>query len=217
MVLHHLAHMGMHVDIVQCQIYAGARRLLGRAITPADYHATARRMREHWAGKPSARDAVFFSLRFLALVLAKDLEDEGQRAATATATAAGGRPPSPDEYAPHNDYLLNRPWVLYFAALVVWSYGFALDGALAPAHVAQLGPLATKAEQRRDARRYMRRVGGVARPDDLERVRERNGCVGLLTFLAGQFAECRWELMHEASERLRTCVEMLLGRWGPGP
>ena len=217
-VLHHLAHMGMHVDIVQCQIFAGARRLLGRAITPADYHATARRMRAHWAGRPSARDAVFYSLRFLALVLSKDLEDE-RPAARPTASAhagAAGRPPSPDEYAPHNDYLLNRPWVLYFAALVVWSYGFALDGALGPHQRAQLGALATKAEQRRDARRYMRRVGGVARPDDLERVRDRNGCVGLLVFLAGQFAECRWELMHEASERLRTCVEMLMGRWEPG-
>lgn len=45
---------------------------------------------------------------------------------------------------------------MYMAALVVWCYGFAVDGPilLPPA-------LATAAEQRRDMLEFLRRVGGV--------------------------------------------------------
>ena len=197
-VLHHLAHMGMHVDIVQCQIFAKAKRLLGRAITPQDYNVTAKRMRTTWAPRPSARDAVFYSLKFLSQVLTPDLSPGVQIPPPLS--------PGSDEYSPRDDYLLNRPWVLYFAALVVWSYGYALDGPLA-----KMPPLETKDDQIKDMRLYMRRVGGVDAPDDLESIRDRNACAGLLAFLGARFRKCRWELMHEATTLLTNCVNMLSG------
>jgi hypothetical protein len=199
-VLHHLAHMGMHVDIVQCQIYAKAKRLLGRTITPSDYSSAVRRMREVWAPKASARDAVFYSLKFLGLVLTPDI----------STTQGVPRPPQfkmgHGEYVPRDDYLLNRPWVVYFAALVVWSYGYALDGRLK-----NVPPLDTKEEQIQDMRAFMMRVGTVNKPDDLENMKDRNCCAGMLCFLGAQFKKCRWELMHEASILLGNCVDMLRG------
>ena len=44
-VLHHLSHMAMHVDIVSCQIFAGARRLLGRTTLQSDYDIAQKRIR----------------------------------------------------------------------------------------------------------------------------------------------------------------------------
>ena len=199
-VLHHLAHMGMHVDIVQCQIFAKAKRLLGRTITPQDYTMAARRMRDNWAPRPSARDAVFYSLKFLSQVLTPDLSPGATQIPPPF-------PPDSDEYNPRDDYLLNRPWVLYFSALVVWSYGYALDGPLSN----KMPPLETKEDQIKDMRLYMRRVAGVSAPDDLENIRDRNACAGLLKFLGVQFLKCRWELMHEATVLLGNCVDMLRG------
>lgn len=200
-VLHHLAHMGMHVDIVQCQIYAKAKRLLGRTITPSDYGSTARRMREVWAPKASARDAVFYSLKFLGQVLTPDI------------TPCVQKPPpfrtGSGEYYPRDDYLLNRPWVLYFASLVIWSYGYALDG---PLGTEKFPSVETKEDQVSDMRAFMQRVGGVKKPDDLEKLEDRNHCAGMLMFLRTQFENCRWELMHEAAILLGNCVEMLRGQ-----
>lgn len=185
-VLHHLAHMASHVDIVDCQIFAGAGRLLGRSITPKDYSTAREKMTERWATKASARDATFYALKFLSQVL---LGDDGPQSA---------------EYSARDDFLLNRPWVLYFAALVVWSYGYALDGPITPSPV-----LATPADQRRDMHEFLRRVGGVREPSDLETMTGRNRCLGLLMTLRESFGNARWELLHEAANLLDSCIEKL--------
>ena len=154
----------------------------------------------HWAKKVSARDAVFYSLKFLGQVLTPDI----------VSNIGVQRPPpfkaGTGEYNARDDYLLNRPWVVYFAALVVWSYGYALDGPLTV-----VPPLETKEDQINDMRAYMKRVGGVEKPDDLVELKNRNSCAGLLCFLGSQFKKCRWELMHEASILLKNCVDMLKG------
>lgn len=181
-VLHNIAHIASHVDIVDLQIFAGAGRLMGRSITARDY-STAREKTERWATKASARDATFYALRFLSACFLKM--------------------PSVD-YDARDDYLLNRPWVIYFAALTVWTYGFALDGPL------QVPPvLATRAEQRHDMQTYLRRVAGVREPNELEGMKGRNECLGLLIILRDSFANTRWELLGEASRLLDSCIAKL--------
>ena len=196
-VLHNLAHMAMHVDIVQCQIFAKATRLLGRTITPSDYNSAQRKIRDIWAPKASARDATFFALRFLSQVLTPDIF----AGSTASSDARGVV-----EYSARDDFLLNRPWVLYFAALIVWSYGYARDGPLR-----QPVALSTAEEQTRDMRVFLKRVGGVKAPEDLASLEDRNACMGLLMLLRDQFRKCRWELMHEAASLLGNCIDMLKG------
>ncbi|KAL6710992.1 hypothetical protein ACN47E_006867 [Coniothyrium glycines] len=194
-VLHHLAHMAMHVDIVDCQIYAGAPRLLGRSITPQDYNGAQRRMKEVWAPTARARDAVYYALRFLSNVMVAG--DHSLNTNTS--------PTSGFSYSARDDYLLNRPWVLYFATLIVWSYGYALDGP-----IKQPYQLSKPDDKVKDMIGFLKRVGGVRGPEDLSKVPDRNACLGLLIIMRDMFKKTRWELLHEASNLLTKCIDMLV-------
>ncbi|KAF2662379.1 hypothetical protein K491DRAFT_176350 [Lophiostoma macrostomum CBS 122681] len=194
-VLHHMAHMAMHVDIVDCQIYAGANRLLGRSITPQDYNGAQKRMKEQWAPTARARDATFYALRFLSNVLMPEEHNLGP----------GNNSTSTVSYSARDDFLINRPWVLYFATLIVWSYGYALDGAVKTPY-----KLPTYDDKVKDMHGYLRRVGGVRAPDDLAKTGDRNACLGMLILMRDMFKKTRWELLHEASNLLTKCIEMLV-------
>ncbi|KAL4784089.1 fungal-specific transcription factor domain-containing protein [Aspergillus varians] len=191
-VLHGLAHMASHVDVVDCQIFAGARRLMGRPITARDYNAAREKMVDRWATKAFARDATFYALKFLAECL---LDHHN-----------GNPDVEPELYCGREDYLLNRPWVIYVAALVVWCYGYALEGPIPGAP-----ELSTVAEQRQDMQEFLRRVGGCREPSDLESMKGRNRCLGLLIILRDGFVNARWELLAEASNLLSSCIDKLRG------
>lgn len=194
-----LAHMAMHVDIVDCLVFAGSERVLGRIVTESDRQLVQRRLREQWAPSARARDATFYALRFLCEVLIPEEE------LSAKQRTNPGQPPN-FTYSARDDYLLNRPWVLYFALLIVWSYGYALDGPIRPSNYT----LTTRELRIFDMQRYLIRMGGVASPDDLEKLKDRNSCLGLLLLLRESFKKPRWELLHEAHEVLGSCVELLL-------
>ncbi|KAL6717158.1 hypothetical protein ACLMJK_005073 [Lecanora helva] len=198
-VLHHLAHMAMHVDVVSCQIFAKAKRLLGRTTLPSDYAIAQKRIRDNWAPRPSARHATFYALKFLSQVLMPDAAAPHRQGA---ANGMEGLPP----YSARDDFLLNRPWVLYFASLIVWSYGYALDGSLE-----SIPNLYTVDEKIQDMRAFLTRVGGIQDPRELEHMRDRNSCLGMLYVLQAMFEKCRWELLHEAARLLGNCIKMLRG------
>ncbi|PBP28813.1 c2h2 finger domain containing protein [Diplocarpon rosae] len=199
-VLHHLAHMAMHVDIVDCQIFARAKRLLGRTIGSQDLNSAQRRMRDTWAPTAKARDATWYALRFLSTVLLpEDLASH--------ITRTGFNDP-PFTYSARDDVLLNRTWVLYFAALIVWSYGFALEGpTTAPVPAAY-----DFEEQVRDMRSYLRRLSSVRSPEELKSIRGFNGCSGMLMVLRTVFEKTRWELLHEAALLLNNCILLIGGQ-----
>ena len=198
-VLHHLAHMSMHVDVVSCQIFAKAERLLGRTTLRSDYEIAQRRIRHNWAPRASARHATFYALKFLRLVLMP-----GPSSTFRGSHGVGGAHSSP--YSARDDFLLNRPWVLYYAVLIVWSYGYALDGALKSSQ-----PMDTPELQRADMVAFLTRVGGIQDPRELERMRDRNECLGLLYILRETFQKCRWQLLHEAAKLLSNCINMIQG------
>lgn len=193
-VLHHLSHMAMHVDIVSCQIFAGARRLLGRTTLPADYEIAQKRIRGNWAPRASARHATFYAIKFLAQVLVPEVN--GLYTANGSASV----------YSPRDDFLLNRPWVLYFAMLVVWCYGYALDGPLK-----EPPNFATAEEQQFDMTQYLTKFGNVQAPQDLGTMTGRNACLGLLYVLQKKFNKCRWQLLREAATLLGNCIDKLRG------
>ncbi|KID85227.1 Transcription factor, fungi [Metarhizium guizhouense ARSEF 977] len=150
-VLHGIAHMASHIDIVECQNFADAVWGTGKS---RESSVALDKMVERWAVEASAREAAFYAFKFLSECLLHGAsEDE-------------------DAYSGRDDYNLNRPWVVYMAALVVWCYGFAVAGPIL------LPPtLATAAEQRRDMLEFLKRVGGVRSPHDLQGTRRRNRCV----------------------------------------
>ena len=208
-VMHHLAHMSMHVDIVDLQTFAGAPRLLGRAVIQSDILQVRKRVKE-WAPSARARDAVFYALQFLCQVLLPEERvdmhfsaDDEDPAPRKMSSATTGVP----IYSARDDHLLNRPWVLYYACLVVWSYGYALEGELR----VNRSSLSTPAERYQDMRLFLRRVGGVQAPEELSNVANKNGCLGLLLTLQGMFAEARWELLKEAARLLDRCIAILIG------
>lgn len=112
----------------------------------------------------------------------------------------------PTAYSARDDFLINRPWVVYVAALIVWSYGYALDGPI------KFPPdLATVDKQTYDMRLFLERVGGVDTPEDLINTPDRNACMGMLYILKAMFENCRWELLREGAKLLNNCIEMLEG------
>jgi len=198
-VLHHLAHMAMHVDIVDCQIFARAKRLLGRTIGSQDLSSAQRRMKDNWAPTAKARDATWYALKFLCTVLLPEESVVGMHS---------NLPESLFDYSPRDDELLNRPWVMYFAALIVWCYGFALEGpTAAPTPAAHDFPA-----QVLDMRRYLRRLGSVRTPEDLKTMQGLNECGGMLMVLRTVFEKTRWELLHEAALLLTNCIQLLSGQ-----
>ncbi|ETN41718.1 uncharacterized protein HMPREF1541_03654 [Cyphellophora europaea CBS 101466] len=217
-VLHHLAHIAAHVDVVDCQVFAGANRLLGRSVTPKDYSIIREKI-ERWAGKASARDAAFYALKFIAQVI---IPPEGLESLQGTGTGPASlglsryyghaSPILPQAfeqrmYIARDDFLLNRPWVLYISALVVWCYGFALEGPISPHPKSEDFDSYEKKE--RDMLDYMTRVAGVRAPDDLEQVTGKNRCLGLLMILKDSFGSTRWELTHEAAGLLgNACLKL---------
>lgn len=204
-VLHHLAHMAMHVDIVDCQIFARAKRLLGRAIGTQDLGSAQRRMKDIWAPSVRARDATWYALKFLYSVLVEGSGNPARLTVPPTSQrhALAAEQPS---YSARDDVLLNRPWVLYFSALVIWSYGHALEGPCPDAPVPE-----THGEQVRRMRQYLTTYGGTDNPETLRAMKGLNDNSSLLLVLRDTFLETRWELLHEGATLLGNCVALNAG------
>lgn len=193
-VLHHLAHMAMHADIVDCQMFARAKRLLGRAIGPQEFNSAQRRIKDFWAPSARARDATYYALKFLSSVLVPD--------EVGSSHSGGYSLP----YEARDDVLLNRPWVLYFAALVVWCYGFSLEGPCA-----NNPPPSTEQEKLRQMRDYLVKFGSITDPNELRAMRGVNNNTALLMVLKDSFETTRWELLHEGSNLLNNCIILNAG------
>ncbi|GAM90251.1 hypothetical protein ANO11243_082930 [Dothideomycetidae sp. 11243] len=207
-VLHHLAHIAMHSDLLDCMMFAGATRLLGRVVTVKDRNAASQRVKETWAPGPRARDATFYALQFLFSVL---LPNEG----------VPGVGPECFNYQLRDDVSFNRPWVLYLASMVVWSYGFALDGPLQYANsegsvhhsrAAVLDHFNSRRVRVRDMREFLGWLkANIRTPQDLALLNGgRNTLLGMLLLLKEAFADAQWELLHEAAQSLGRCVDLLL-------
>ena len=91
------------------------------------------------------------------------------------------------DYSARDDVLMNRSWVLYFAALIVWCYAFALEG---PTHEEIPSPGAFQ-DQVFDMRVYLRRLSNVKSPEELKSVSNLNGCTGMLMVLRHTFEKTR--------------------------
>lgn len=183
-ILYYVARMSMplSLSIFQCRIFAGATVLLGRKVTPQADLDTSNYVR-NWANTATARDAAFYALRVVSKILTKDAN-----------------------YSAQDDSSLYRPWVLYFATLIIWCFGYALEGP-----IGRPPELLTHEDRVRDMQEFLRRVGGVNRPDDLGMVAHRNACLGMLMIVRNILKEAQWELLHDASNSLDGCISMSCG------
>jgi hypothetical protein len=97
---------------------------------------------------------------------------------------------------------------MYFAALIVWCYGYALEGPT----TAPIPSSYNFDDQVRDMRAYLRRLGGVHSPEELKSMRGFNGCTGMLMVLHSVFEKTRWQLLHEAANLLDNCIHLIGGQ-----
>ena len=233
-ILWRLGHMHMHVDFRDCQILAGAKSNLGRPITDSD-RERARNNISVWVKSSGGRMAVYHALQALRDTFLRNPNNETT------------------PYNARDDHLVVRPYTLFIAGLVVWCWGFMVDGLLRPypshlisstssRNVTSSGmtsypqtlsrsqshslphtrPSSTlngddweasetiQAANFTDAKLYLQTIGAASSPHELEGIKAgRNNVIGLLRTLEFAFRDSRWELLHEAGERLRGAVSRL--------
>lgn len=145
-VLYHHAHLAAHLNVPEVCVFAGAPKMLGRVISLDDYQKVHDRI-ARWATSANAADAVYHALRLCEFVMCpqsgsntldplgarrtqNDRLSQGLDSARNNGNASGDR--SSLRLNTRYDRVLYTPWTVYFAALILWAYGFVLDGPLRP-------------------------------------------------------------------------------------
>ncbi|CZT20674.1 uncharacterized protein RCC_06532 [Ramularia collo-cygni] len=201
-VLLHLAQMTMHADLIDCQIFSGSIRLLGRKVSKHDYLNVLQRMRV-WSQGPLALHAVQHSTRLLYETLVKP---SAHRQETYHGLVSHER--SSIKYSCRNDSIILRPWAVYLAALIMWAYQHAsasqlVTGISGPQYLEALDDEAMCC-------RYLTTCAGVEDSSQLPRVlSQEGGLPSVLNVVSKDLANAEPELLLEAATRLQTCRAML--------
>ncbi|TLD10632.1 hypothetical protein PgNI_06402 [Pyricularia grisea] len=237
-VLYRLAHISLHVDIVDCQVYAGAKQLLGRKVSTRDYVNVVARMKT-WAGLPATRHAVLHAFKLLYQVLVDQRQPlvAGSELLSAPASSAyDGRgvsnqsnrlpPIKISTYSCRSEDDPHRPWIMYYATLSIWAFVRALrsrGGGNASAEHATTAPLQTQLQPHTglsgtggfnpvaNYNSVVAYLSGVAR---LTELREEvamglgEGLGDLLDCISAILSEAHSELLREARLRLSACKGM---------
>lgn len=198
-VLFHLAHLTMHADIIDIQIFSGTKRLLGRRVSEKDYLNVFQRMKS-WACTPVARHAVLHAFKLLAAVL---VSKPGK------SNANEYQNPQPTiNYSCRNDAMFYRPWGVYLASLVIWAYQRASSLHLSGPYTQQ--HLLEGQDERELCCRYLTAFAGIEDPARVLAMLSVSGCAAILSVVSQDFANGEPELVQEASKRLQSCRDILV-------
>ncbi|OBT70962.1 hypothetical protein VF21_10328 [Pseudogymnoascus sp. 05NY08] len=190
---YYLAQLSVHSDILECQITAGAKRLVGRTLRKDEIESARQRIRNSWAPTVEARKATFYAIRFLCSVFRPSAES-GQVCDRSFII----------NYATSNTILPLHRWVLYYAALVVWCYSYVVDGhACIPATAAT-----TIDEDIQDMLRFLSSTDKIKSPEDVA-FHRLNGCVGMLRVLCYIFRMGTWELLREGADLFTNGIKLM--------
>ncbi|KAK5657946.1 hypothetical protein OQA88_2498 [Cercophora sp. LCS_1] len=189
--LHQFAHMAIHTDFLECQIFAGAKQFMGKKVDAASRLETEQTMRS-WAQSAKGRDAAFHALCLLRSVLVP--EASGVKSHDLESRLM---------YSVKTDTLIYRPWVVYLSALALWSYAFALEGpSLVP-------PAYSKQGRAEAVIGYLSRYGELSSPVALATVKGLNYNTPILEVLREAFKSTSWEFLRESSALLLgNCIKL---------
>ncbi|KAK3345987.1 fungal-specific transcription factor domain-containing protein [Lasiosphaeria hispida] len=189
--LHQFAHMAIHTDFLECQIFAGAKQFMGKKVDAASRWEIESTMKS-WAQSAKGRDAAFHALCLLRSVLVPEASGIKSHGFESRLT-----------YSVKTDTLIYRPWVVYLSALAVWSYAFALEGpSLVPPPYSKQG----RAEAVVD---YLSRYGELASPVALATMKGLNYNTPILEVLREAFITTSWEFLRESSALvLGNCIKL---------
>ncbi|KFA77777.1 hypothetical protein S40288_00525 [Stachybotrys chartarum IBT 40288] len=198
-VLYHLSHLSLHSDFVDCQVYAGAKRLLGRKVSTRDYHNVIKRMNS-WSKQASTRHAILHAFKLLYRIL---VDPHGRRRSNTQY-----RGPSTIQYSLRNDTDPHRPWIMYYASLTVWSFVHALGRP--PGKGFPNRPYLGVDLYARVAE-YLTSVAQLSNLDEKQAAMLHEGLPSLLDVVESILREAETDLLAEARERVKVCRELLLG------
>lgn len=208
--LYHHSHINLSVSVVDIQIYAGAKTIIGRPVSDSDFNRIEKYM-SHWATLKVARDAVLHAARLLREVVR-------------------------DGWEAKHDRVMMRPWGVFHAALIIWSYGYANATRASnyfTLHPQDQAPYSAMNGSNRilhpeedweqiDFNWYVSTVGNLADADELEHVYGLARTKGVILWARRSLTDCGWELrmnviltllilVHEAHALLGTCVGKTAG------
>ncbi|KAK3996618.1 fungal-specific transcription factor domain-containing protein [Cladorrhinum sp. PSN332] len=213
-VLYHLAQLSLHVDIVDCQVYAGAKRLLGRKISVRDYTNVVARMRQ-WCTQSTTRHAVLHAFRLLHGVLVDPRRNTNASERDRQGFGAVHLPPiEVHSYSCRHEPDPHRPWVMYYAALCIWSFVRAIsrhDSLQEPPSVPPSPfrqPKSIPVNYHRVSA-YLSQIASLQELTEAATVGLGEGLPELLEMLHCIFAEAQSEILHEAHVRMRICKDLL--------
>nr|OQO28031.1 hypothetical protein B0A51_02832 [Rachicladosporium sp. CCFEE 5018] len=174
--IYHAAQLILHVEVLDLQIYAGAKHILGRPVAPHDYQRS-RKLMKRW------------------------VSDDGPKAAVAASHAAHLLR---DGLTHLEDWDTNQtfhyPWCLYLATLTCWAFHRAPndgDGGIASTEIC--------APEKRHDRSMNALISSMtsAGPEGLSRLVGNLDTRGLVHVIAAHLGGVRWAVVHEGMKVLK--------------
>ncbi|KAI1372837.1 hypothetical protein F4677DRAFT_456358 [Hypoxylon crocopeplum] len=201
-VLYHLAHISLYIDIVDCQVYAGAKRLLGRKVSTRDYTNVVSRM-SHWSNQRATRHAILHAFRLLHRILVDSRHKKSNGYAASAVDAYGITP-----YSCRRDPDPHRPWIMYYATLSIWSFVRALTQSRDQSNT--LRPFPQQMQRNTTGIfEYLSKVTKLSELDATTPANLQDGLPNLLDTIGSLTSESPSELLKEACGRLDMCKQML--------
>jgi hypothetical protein len=190
--IYHAAYISLNVEILDLQIYAGARHIVGRPVFPEDFNRS-RRVLKEWAkpgSSPNAAKAVWHAAQLLKDGIMK-LQNWDV------------------------DSAFHYPWCLYLASLTCWAFHFANVLDTSPTSVernSQQGNVVNTpnvgdgdGDLRESKAEMIALVShlATAMPTLLWQMLDKRSTSGLTMVMATHLGNIRWSVVHEAMKVLR--------------
>lgn len=175
--LQHIAHISIHLSLLDFHILAGAPNLATgvRARSDSIQFAQAYKRVSTWARHRHAKMALGHCLRHV-----QETMFNGTR------------------YVAADDKIVLRPWVLYNTTLVLWVYGAIIDGSEDSSDQGQCRNM-----PRWTVEEYLSHMlNGITEEGDMAQRQFANRTSGLIAAVQRALEGCRWGLLREANETL---------------
>lgn len=231
---YHLAHLTLEVSVMDLQIVAGAPIMYSRSFRGTDYERSYRNL-QAWANTPSSINQVRTALLFLEEMYLYRDNPNGTRCCPNPFMA---RQILPGQYQASEDKLVHRPHAIFLCTLVIWCYGFVLNGpesdiwttmndtvlpdisnrtveeeaiaALERANtMMQLGPKRTGLEF---IAWFSKTIDQPTPRNKMSMLEGRNETSGLLKLVIDSLRGTDWALIDEDVRLLTHCLERTLGK-----
>ena len=160
------AHIALHVNFIDLQIFVGKKDISGREVSVSDYNMACAALR-NWARSKAAKLAVLHCLDLVDSIFGNDCL-----------------------YDAANDGALHRPWCLYLATITLWAYGYVLDGRCTRFDNINQGHGKTRFEYLH----YMVRMRATLDSEDDDGESARSKTSALIELVIESLKDCSWEL-----------------------